>query len=243
VAGLDRAVAPGFVDHAGPVDPDSDVDALGASVLTLRTAYPEARLVPFDIVAAADRVVARVRVDGMARGRFLGVPLSGGRIWGSSDVFRVADHQIAERVDIGIRVGRPGMVDEPRRHGAVESRHPSGADHQIDRLVPPPDDVGVGGRVAVVPLPDGARGIECHPCLGEHRAGNEGEHDGARNEETTHGGSCGGRGADGGADRPDGEGAAITARLPHPAPILGHPDPRDIVDSAYSAGRSPVGGE
>lgn len=87
-------LAPGFIDHAATGD--GDAAALAGALLALRATHPEARLVPLDLAAADDRVVARVRVDGAERGNFLGLPVDGVRVWGAVDVFRVVPGGIVE---------------------------------------------------------------------------------------------------------------------------------------------------
>jgi len=96
-AALERLVAPGFVDHAGTGEPVTGRAAFEESLLGLRAAYPETRLVPLDVADADDLAVVRVGVEGTAGGQFLGLPLADGRAWGTVDLLRVASGAIAER--------------------------------------------------------------------------------------------------------------------------------------------------
>ena len=82
-SGLARLLTPAFADHAVPAGGHSGV-ALAAYLAGLHATHPDARLVPLDLAAEGDRVVARVRVDGAARGQFLGLPIAGAPIWGPS---------------------------------------------------------------------------------------------------------------------------------------------------------------
>jgi hypothetical protein len=94
-AALTKLLAPGFADHAVPPGEDGAA-ALSAYLAGLHATHPGARLVPLDLAATGDRVVARVRVEGAEEGRFLGLPVAGTAVWGAVDVFRVERAGIAE---------------------------------------------------------------------------------------------------------------------------------------------------
>src|SRR5262249_32803230 len=95
---LDTIVAPDFVDHAPAPGAPPTRDGLARPLLGPRAAFPGLRLAPDDVAATGDRVVARVRLEGAAAGRFLGLPLGGGFApWGPIDVFRVAGNRVVER--------------------------------------------------------------------------------------------------------------------------------------------------
>ncbi|MGE0362465.1 MAG: ester cyclase [Vicinamibacterales bacterium] len=46
----------------------------------LRTAFPDLRMVPEDVIAAGDKAVARVRVSGTHQGPFMGMAATGRRV-------------------------------------------------------------------------------------------------------------------------------------------------------------------
>ncbi|HEY7033358.1 MAG TPA: ester cyclase, partial [Thermomicrobiales bacterium] len=93
---LERTVAPQFVDHTRRLAIDSSRGGLVRYLASLRAAFSAVNLVPLDLVAQHDRVVARFGVDGAGGGNFLGLPVSGDDIWSGIDIFRVEGGLIAE---------------------------------------------------------------------------------------------------------------------------------------------------
>jgi predicted ester cyclase len=96
-ASLGGSVAPDFVEHAAAPGLAPTRDGLARALVDLRATYPALRIVPEDVAATGDRVFARVRVEGAADGRFLGLPLGGASVpWGPVDLFRVAGDRVVE---------------------------------------------------------------------------------------------------------------------------------------------------
>jgi predicted ester cyclase len=97
-ANLHAVVAPHFVDTEPLPGVAPGIDGLAAYLTTLHMATPEMRLEVEEVVAAGDRVVARVGVRGAPEMAALG----GGVVdqsapWGAVESFRIAGGRIVER--------------------------------------------------------------------------------------------------------------------------------------------------
>src|SRR5699024_4665904 len=77
---LESIVAPDFVDHSPAPGQSSGVDGLKQSVAAFRTAFPDGEVVPRELLADRDKVVARVSLTGTHIGDFHGVPPSDHRM-------------------------------------------------------------------------------------------------------------------------------------------------------------------
>lgn len=96
---LAALVAPDFADRDSP----SGVPPTGAGfmehVVGLGRIFPTLHLQVEVLQAHGDWVLARVRVEGLAQGVFLGATVSGDpATWAGLDVYRIADGRIAERL-------------------------------------------------------------------------------------------------------------------------------------------------
>jgi quercetin dioxygenase-like cupin family protein/predicted ester cyclase len=95
---FDAIVAPDFVDREAVPSFGTDQAGLAAYLRALHATVPTASVTAETIVAEDDRVMARVIVGVADRSTSLGLPFpTGGFAWGTVDVFRVDDNQIAER--------------------------------------------------------------------------------------------------------------------------------------------------
>jgi quercetin dioxygenase-like cupin family protein/predicted ester cyclase len=94
---LERRLAAGFVAHGGPPGLPPARAGFVRHVRALRATFPEMPLRAQEVSAHGDVVVARVRIEGAARGAFLRLPLPGSPPpWGGVDLFRIAAGAVAE---------------------------------------------------------------------------------------------------------------------------------------------------
>jgi steroid delta-isomerase-like uncharacterized protein len=77
---LDGIVAPDFTDHSPAPGQSKGIDGLKQSVVAFRTAFPDGEIVPREMLADRDKVVARVSLTGTHVAEFQGVPPSGKRM-------------------------------------------------------------------------------------------------------------------------------------------------------------------
>lgn len=91
-------VAPDFADRAPPAGIAPTGGGFMKHVVGLGRIFPTMHLQVEDLEAHGDLVLARVRVDGLAQGVFLGATISGEpAAWAGLDLYRIADGRIAER--------------------------------------------------------------------------------------------------------------------------------------------------
>ncbi len=77
---LDSIIAPDVVDHsAGPAQAKG-LDGLKQTIAAFRTAFPDGEIVPREMFADRDKVIARVSLTATHVGEFQGVPPSGKRM-------------------------------------------------------------------------------------------------------------------------------------------------------------------
>jgi steroid delta-isomerase-like uncharacterized protein len=80
IAGFGDLVADDFVEHQGvpgfPATKEGTLDGFRA----LLVAFPDWRMDVEDVIAGADKAVARVTVTGTHQGEFMGMPATGARV-------------------------------------------------------------------------------------------------------------------------------------------------------------------
>ena len=104
---IDELVAPDVIEHEEMPGLSPDREGVKQFVRMLREAFPDLRFAPQDVIAAGDRVVARIRITGTHRGEFAGIAatnhsvdveaidimrVQGGKLvehWGITDQFRM----------------------------------------------------------------------------------------------------------------------------------------------------------
>ena len=93
-----QLVDPGFVDHAAPPHPGTDLEFLHAFWPHVwRVAFPDWQINVEDMVAEADRVTVRYTAGGTHKGEFMGMPASGKTIHVTGmNMFRLTNGKIAE---------------------------------------------------------------------------------------------------------------------------------------------------
>lgn len=94
---LESIVAPDFVDHSPAPGQAKGVDGLKQNVATFRTAFPDGEIVPRELLADRDKVVARVSLTGTHVGEFHGVVPSDKRMIADGiETFQFRNGVIAE---------------------------------------------------------------------------------------------------------------------------------------------------
>ena len=95
---IDELVDPGFIDHAAPPHPGTDVQFLQQFWPHVwRGAFPDWFIDVQDLVAEDDKVVGRYVAGGTHQGDFMGFPASGKKISVTGmNEFRLANGKIVE---------------------------------------------------------------------------------------------------------------------------------------------------
>ncbi len=94
---LEGIVSPDFVDHSPAPGQSPGLDGLKQSVAAFRTAFPDGDIVPREMLADRDKVVARVSLTGTHLSPFQGVEPSGTRMIADGiDTFQFRDGVIVE---------------------------------------------------------------------------------------------------------------------------------------------------
>ena len=94
----DELIAADAVEHeAFPGLEGNGPEVAKQFVAIIRSAFPDIRVHTQDMIAEADKVVARITLTGTHRGEFLGIPPTGKQIEvGTMDIVRVADGKMVE---------------------------------------------------------------------------------------------------------------------------------------------------
>lgn len=77
---LDSIIAPDFTDHSPSPGQAKGIDGLKQNITAFRTAFPDGEIVPREMLADRDKVIARVSLTGTHVGEFQGIPPSGKRM-------------------------------------------------------------------------------------------------------------------------------------------------------------------
>ena len=80
IGGFGALLADNFIDHEELPGLEPTRDGVTAFFLMYIAAFPDLRMVPEDVIASGDKVVARVRATGTHKGAFMGMPPTGRRI-------------------------------------------------------------------------------------------------------------------------------------------------------------------
>ena len=94
---IDRLVADDFVEHEEFPGLEPDKEGVKQFFAMFRSAFPDLRMQPHEMLADGDLISARVTVTGTHEGDFLGMPPSGSPIEVELfDMLRVRDGQLVE---------------------------------------------------------------------------------------------------------------------------------------------------
>jgi C-1 hydroxylase len=123
---LDSIIAPDVVDHSVPSAQAKGLDGLKQSISAFRTAFPDGEIVPREMFADRDKVVARVSLTGTHVGEFQGVPASGKRmIADGMETFQFRHGVIAETWSLFGPLVEMKTVEALSREPVPEPRKPS----------------------------------------------------------------------------------------------------------------------
>lgn len=94
---LDEAVATNFQDHDPLPGQAAGLAGLKQAVGLFRAAFPDGEMLVEELVAEGNKVVARVRLEGVQSGEFSGTPATGRAISAEGiEIFRIAHGKIVE---------------------------------------------------------------------------------------------------------------------------------------------------
>jgi len=79
IDGFGRVLADDFVEHEALPGLAPSKDGVVTFFKMYVAAFPDLRMVPDDVLASGDKVVARVRASGTHKGAFMGIPATGKR--------------------------------------------------------------------------------------------------------------------------------------------------------------------
>lgn len=99
MAAVDELIAPNYVEHEGPIGQPPGIDGFKQFIGMVATAFPDVQVTIEDLIAEADKVVARVTVRGTHTGVLMGTIPPTGRhaTWTGIDIFQIADGKIVGR--------------------------------------------------------------------------------------------------------------------------------------------------
>jgi len=80
IDGFGDLLADNFVEHEALPGLAPTKEGVSAFFRMYVAAFPDLRMVPEDVIASGDKVVARVRVTGTHKGAFMGMPATGRRV-------------------------------------------------------------------------------------------------------------------------------------------------------------------
>ena len=94
---IDEICAPGYVG-VGPYGDERGPESVKRGVTSRRTAFPDIHVTIEDMVAEADKVIARLTFRGTHRGEFQGIPPTNKEVtWTGIWIYRVANGKFVER--------------------------------------------------------------------------------------------------------------------------------------------------
>ena len=114
---LDEVVAPDMTEHDPAPGQAPGLEGVKQYFSSLHAAFPDVQMDVEEMIAEADKVVARVSVSGTQRGEFMGIAPTGNRVAITGiDILRVADGKIVEHWgnfdDLGM-MQQLGVIPEP----------------------------------------------------------------------------------------------------------------------------------
>ncbi len=114
---LDEVVASDMIDHDPAPGQAPGLEGVKQYFSSLHTAFPDVQMNVEDMIAEADKVVARVSVSGTHQGEFMGIDPTGNRVTITGiDILRITDSKIVEHWgnfdDLGM-MQQLGVIPEP----------------------------------------------------------------------------------------------------------------------------------
>jgi len=97
LAAVDQLVTPNFVGYFTSFPPVQGAEGLKQAISTVLTAFPDFHFTFDDMIAEADKVVARLTIRGGHTGALMGIPPTGKQITISAlHIYRVAGGKLVE---------------------------------------------------------------------------------------------------------------------------------------------------
>ncbi len=97
----DELFAADFVNHSPGRGASPDREGMKKFITSLRTTFPDLKMVPDDMIAEGDRVAIHITISGTHQGEIAGAAPTGKRItWAAFSVLRFADGRAIERWNI-----------------------------------------------------------------------------------------------------------------------------------------------
>jgi len=114
---IDELCAPDFVEHEETPGFETTREGVKQFVTTMRTAFPDMAMTVEDVIAAGNKVIARITMSGTHRGEFMGMPASGKSFSVSTiDIVRFKNGKAAEHwgaTDTGKMMEQLGAIAAP----------------------------------------------------------------------------------------------------------------------------------
>lgn len=123
---LDGIIAPDFVDHSPAPGQAKGIDGIKQNIAAFRTAFPDGEVVPREMLAERDKVIARVSLTGTHVGEFQGLAPSGKRmIADGMETFQFRDGVIAESWSLFGPLVEMKKLETPERERRPQPRKPT----------------------------------------------------------------------------------------------------------------------
>lgn len=127
---IDELCAPDFVEHEENLGFETTREGVKQLVTAMRTAFPDLTITVEDMIAAGNKVIARVTMAGPHQGDFMGMPASGRRFKVPAiDIVRFRNGKAAEHwgaTDTGKMMEQLGALAARRPAVTPRTRIPSG---------------------------------------------------------------------------------------------------------------------
>jgi steroid delta-isomerase-like uncharacterized protein len=118
---LDSIIAPDLNDHSPAPGQTKGIDGLKQNIAAFRLAFPDGEIIPREMFADRDKVIARVSLTGTHVGEFQGIPPSGKRmIADGMETFQFRDGVIAESWSMFGPLVEMQKLDTPEREQRPE---------------------------------------------------------------------------------------------------------------------------
>jgi steroid delta-isomerase-like uncharacterized protein len=122
---LDSIIAPDLNDHSPAPGQTKGIDGLKQNIAAFRTAFPDGEIVPREMLADRDKVVAKVSLTGTHVGEYQGIPPSGKRmIADGMETFQFRDGVIAESWSMFGPLVEMQKLETPEREPGPEPEKP-----------------------------------------------------------------------------------------------------------------------
>jgi steroid delta-isomerase-like uncharacterized protein len=123
---LDSIIAPDVVDHSPAPGQVKGIDGIKQNIAAFRTAFPDGEIIPREMLAERDKVIAKVSLTGTHVGEFQGIPPSGKRmIADGMETFQFRHGVIAESWSLFGPLLEMKQLETPAQEPVGEPEKPS----------------------------------------------------------------------------------------------------------------------